>query len=207
MGLRGDKINAMGDIGVIPCANQLGSHTNMGGFADNLRDVTTNLVAIGLGAQGGVDLESVPEVPSGTLDWIRQIVDHASSDKPNIIVRGDFTLNVLEHYGFGDSAVSLGCPSLLINRSRSLGELLQERYKAPYRKVAICAGHPNWTSMSALESSLVRIMEDTQGAYIIQSTDELIALSRNDFEYVSPGYKEKLRRYLKLNLDKQQLDD
>ncbi|QQE90048.1 polysaccharide pyruvyl transferase family protein [Azotobacter chroococcum] len=206
-GSQTEKINIMGDIGIIPCANQLGSHVDMKGLAQNLKGVKANLVAIGLGAQGAVGLDGIPEIPLGTLEWLDQVVTHAASDKPNITVRGDFTLKVLEHYGFGGKALSLGCPSLLINKSKDLGERLEQRYKGPYRKVAIAAGHPNWTSMSALEASLVRLMMDTQGTYIVQNTDESVALSRNDFAYVDAKYKEKLRNYLKLNLDDRQFDD
>ncbi len=202
-----EKIDIMGDIGIIPCANQLGSHVDMKGLAQNLQNVKANLVAIGLGAQGGVGLDSMPEIPQGTLEWLEQIVKHAASDKPNITVRGDFTLRVLENYGFGGKAISLGCPSLLINKSKDLGERLEQRYKSQYRKVAIAAGHPAWTSMSALEASLVRIMEDTRGAYIVQHTDESVALSRADFAYVDDEYKNKLRTYLKLNLDDRQFED
>lgn len=202
-----EKINVMGDTGIIPCANQLGSHTDMTGLAQNLQRVEANLVAIGLGAQSSVGLDGMPEISQGTLEWLQQVVAHAVSDKPNITVRGDFTLEVMEHYGFAGKAVSLGCPSLLINRSRDLGERLEQRYKDPYRKIAVAAGQIHWASMSTLEASLVRIMEDTKGAYIIQSTDEPIALSRNDFSYVEDAYKEKLRTYLKLNLNERHFDD
>lgn len=203
----GDQINSMGDIGILPCANQLGSHTDMKGLAENLKGVKSNLVAIGLGAQGGVGLEEMPIVPQGTLEWVDQIVSHAASNKPNITVRGDFTLRVLEHYGFAGKAISLGCPSLLINRSRDLGLRLQERYNQPFRKVAIAAGHPDWRSMSALESSLVNIMENTNGAYIVQNTYESITLSRGNSEHVDREYKEKLRTYLNLNIDEAQFED
>lgn len=196
-----EKINSMGDLGLIPCANNLGSHVDMKDLAQILKDVKPNLAVIGIGAQGPANLDSPPEIPQGSLDWLNQVVEHAVSEKPNITVRGDFTLSVLENHGFSGKAVSLGCPSLLINKSRDLGERLEERYKRPYRKIAIAAGQIHWASMSALEASLVRLMEDTQGSYIVQSTDESIALSRNDFDYTNQDYKTKLKNYLKLNLD------
>lgn len=204
---RSEQIDAMGDVGILPCANQLGSHTDMKGLAQNLNGVKSNLVAIGLGAQGGVGLDDMPIVPQGTLEWVDQIVRHAASSKPNITVRGDFTLRVLDHYGFAGKAISLGCPSLLINKSRDLGDRLQQRYNQPFRKVAIAAGHPDWTSMSALESSLVTIMENTKGAYVVQNTYESITLSRGDFDHVDNEYKDRLRKYLSLNLDEPQFDE
>ncbi|WP_082481339.1 polysaccharide pyruvyl transferase family protein [Pseudomonas sp. Leaf127] len=196
-----EQINLMGDIGIMPCANQLGSHMNMGGLANTFKNLKTNMLAIGLGAQGGVGHDDIPVLPQGTLSWLEELVARAASDKPNITVRGDYTLKVMEHYGFGDKAISMGCPSLLINKSRNLGEQLEERYKSNYQKVAIASGHPNWKALSAIEASLVRIMEDTHGMYIVQATDEAVALSRNDFDLVNPAYISKLKSYLKLNLD------
>lgn len=195
------EINAMGDLGILPCANQLGSHTDMTGLGETLRGVTTNLVAVGLGAQGGVGLDDIPHVPAGTLDWIEQIAARASSTSPNITVRGDYTLRVLEHYGFGGRAVSLGCPSLMINTRPDLGRNLERRYRAPFGKIAIAAGHPDWIEMSALESSLVKIMQSAQGAYIVQNTYDSIALSRGDLSVVSDEYKNKLKGYLGLDMD------
>ncbi|WP_109513435.1 polysaccharide pyruvyl transferase family protein [Pseudomonas ovata] len=198
---KAEKINLMGDIGIMPCANQLGPHMDMAGLANTFKDLKTKILAIGLGAQGGVSHEDIPVLPQGTLSWLDQLVARAPSGKPNITVRGDYTLKVMQHYGFGDKAISLGCPSLLINKSRHLGETLEKRYKANYQKVAVASGHPNWKALSAVEASLVRIMEDTHGMYIVQATDEAVALSRNDFEIVKPAYIEKLKSYLKLNLD------
>ena len=200
-------VNAMGTLGIIPCANQLGTHANLTHFLKKVNEVKPKLVAVGLGAQSDSSFEAIPELPEPTLEWIRGIIDHAPSSKPNITVRGDFTLKVMEHYGFEGKALALGCPSLLINKSRTLGETLQERYKAPYRKVAIAAGHPSHASMSHLEASLVRIMEDTQGSYITQATDEYLALSRGEMNYVDNNYKNMLRSYLRLNLDGKQLEE
>ncbi|BDM24251.1 polysaccharide pyruvyl transferase family protein [Pseudomonas sp. LRP2-20] len=197
-------INSMGDIGIMPCANQLGTHMNMGGLANVFKQLKPNFVAIGLGAQGGVGHNDIPVLPEGTLAWLDALVARAASSHPNITVRGDYTLRVLDHYGFGDKAVSLGCPSLLINKATDHGVKLQELYKKKVSKVAIAAGHPNWKALSTLESSLVRMMEDTNGMYIVQATDEAVALSRNDFDSVNPEYIQKLKGYLKLNLDDSQ---
>lgn len=196
-----DKINSMGNMGIMPCANQLGTHMNMGGLAKVFQELKANFIAIGLGAQGDVNHNDIPELPEGTLAWLDALVSRAASNHPNITVRGDYTLRVLQHYGFGEKAISLGCPSLLINKTNDLGAKLEERYKLKVNKVAIAAGHPNWKALSALEASLIRMMEDTNGMYIVQATDEAVALSRNDFSYVSNEYLHNLKHYLRLNLD------
>jgi hypothetical protein len=194
-----EDIDAAGNLAIMPCANQLGPHMDMKGLAETFSNIQSKVVAIGLGAQADANL-GMPVLPQGTIDWLHQLVEKSPSKNPNITVRGDFTKSVLDHYGVGNSAVSLGCPTLFINKSRDLGERLEDLYKKTPRKVAIAAGHPNWKALSVLESSLVRIMEDTRGAYIVQATDELVALSRNDFSYVKPEYIEALKSYLKLNL-------
>jgi hypothetical protein len=206
-GADADQINAMGDIAVMPCANQLGSHANLKGLSDKISKVNAKIVAVGIGAQSSAGLDVMPIVPEGTLEWVQQLIDHAPTSKPNLTVRGDFTLEVMDHYGFGGKALSLGCPSLLINKSRTLGESLEARYKAPYRKIAIAAGHPSHAGMSRIEASLVRIMEDTKGAYITQATDEFLALSRGEMSSVDNEYKNKIRSYLRLNLDGKQLEE
>jgi len=197
-------VNSLGGTGIMPCANQLGPHMNMGGMANVFKQFKANFLAIGLGAQGGVGHNDIPELPEGTLAWLDALVARAASNQPNITVRGDYTLRVLTHYGFGDKAVSLGCPSLLINKSADHGVKLQERYKRKISKVAIAAGHPNWKALSVLEASLVRMMEDTNGMYIVQATDEAVALSRNDFDLVNPEYISKLKDYLKISLNDDQ---
>lgn len=200
------EIDAAGNLAIMPCANQLGAHMDMKGLANTFSNMTSKAVAIGLGAQGDANF-GIPKLPQGTLDWLHQLVEKAPSKHPNITVRGDFTKSVLDHYGLGGNAISLGCPTLMINKTANHGERLEELYRRTPRKVAIAAGHPNWKHLSALESSLVRIMEDTRGAYIVQATDELVALSRNDFSYVKPQYLENLKSYLKISLDSAQFND
>src|SRR5690606_6862596 len=109
-----EEINKSGNLAVIPCANQVGSHADYGGMAEKFKLVNSKILAIGLGAQSGTD-GKIPDVPPGTLSWIREIANHAPTDAPNIAVRGEFTRTVLEHYGFADNVSVMGCPTLFIN--------------------------------------------------------------------------------------------
>ncbi|NYS42917.1 hypothetical protein F2S88_29275, partial [Pseudomonas syringae pv. actinidiae] len=183
-----DQINKSGSIAILPCANQLGAHADMGEMAKTFSKVTVPLVAVGLGAQASAALDDIPALSSGTIQWLHEIADHSISKNPNITTRGDFTIDVLDYYGFGHKAISLGCPSLFINNNKTLGEQLEDRYKSPFRKVAIAGGHTDHILMNKLEASLIRIMEHTRGAYIVQATDEVVALSRGDFPYVDESY-------------------
>jgi hypothetical protein len=97
------QLNRLKRIGVIPCANQLGPHADYGNLGDRFGALDIPLVAIGLGAQGRSDYE-MPEVPPGTLKWLKQIIARSPKGAPNIGVKGEFTLKVLEQYGLGSVA-------------------------------------------------------------------------------------------------------
>lgn len=175
-----EEIDAAGGIGVMPCANQLGPHANYGSLAERFSRLNTRLVAVGLGAQGSSSYASIPEVPEGTLDWIREIARRAPGTGPNIGVRGAFTLEVLEHYGLGSKAVVLGCPTLFINPDPTLGRRIAERARHTPNRVAVAAGHQAWTHLARLEASLTRIMAATDGVYIVQSPKEMVKLARGE---------------------------
>lgn len=200
---KAEEIDAHGDLAIMPCANQLGIHADLGDIAETFRHIRSNVIAFGLGAQAGLNLE-IPVLPASTLEWLQLLIQKSPSKHPNISVRGDFTKSVMDHYGFGSHAVTLGCPSLLINTSHHLGAWLEPRYRQIPRKVAIAGGHPDWKALSTLEASLVRIMEETDGSYIVQATDKSLAISRNDFSGVDEDFLEGLRSYFGLNLSNSQ---
>ena len=178
-------IDASGDIGVMPCANQLGSHANYGSVADNFSSLKTKLVAVGLGAQGSSQYESIPEVPEGTLRWLREIIERSPNGKANITVRGPYTQRVLEHHGLGEHSVPLGCPTLFLNPDPELGKKVEERIKYPFNRIAVAAGHQSWKHLSRIEASLTRMMSATGGVYIVQSPKEMVALGRGEADKLS----------------------
>jgi len=157
-----DRINQLQSIGVMPCANQLGMHTDLTNLGKRLSKLTIPLVAVGLGAQAGVNY-GMPEIPAGSQSWVREIAEHASGDGPNIGVRGEFTLRVLEQYGLSNRAIVTGCPSLFLNPDPTLGRQIEAKSKQPLEVVAVAAGHQKWTGLSTLEASLIDIMEATGG--------------------------------------------
>lgn len=198
-----ELINSTGHLGIIPCANQIGSHADMSELGKTLSNVNSNMVAIGLGAQASINLE-VPAVPQGTIGWLNEIVRLAPSKHPNVAVRGDFTLEVLNSYGFEGKAVSLGCPSLFISRDRSIGSKIQERFKNPFKRACIAGGHPDWEHLKAIEISMVDLMNKTDGSYVVQATQEALALARGEFEG-NETYLSRLARYFDFDLDAEQM--
>ena len=197
------ELKRAGDVCVIPCANQFGPRFDLGWLADRLAKADIPLVAVGLGAQSGLNLQ-IPVVPDGTVRWLRTIAEHAIGDATNISVRGDFTRRVLQAYGFEDVCVT-GCPSLFLNPSAALGQSIAARaqdraggFKSPARsvRVAVAAGHPGWRHLGRVESSLARIVTETRGAYICQAPLEMVLLGRGDVDELDPSQLDSCREYI-----------
>lgn len=189
-----DQISKAGDLCIIPCANQFGRHHNLGQLARRLEDISTPFVAIGLGAQSGVDMK-IPEVPDGTVQWLRRVVERAPSRKSNVAVRGEFSRRVLEEYGFHDACVT-GCPSLFLNPYPTLGRLISDRTADVPQRVAVAAGHPGWKHLSRIERSLAHIVTATHGAYVCQSPLESVRIGRGDMEELDTAELDRCRRYI-----------
>lgn len=175
-------INAMDGIAVLPCANHLGAHTDLSGEAKHFEGIQKPMVAVGLGAQANSKMVDLPDLPEGSQRWLRTLADHAPGSPPNISVRGDYTLRVMEKYGVADRAVVLGCPTLFINPSPTLGQQICAGFERPIRRVAVAAGHYRWKHMWKLESSLARLAEQTHGAYILQSPLDMLKVYRGEGE-------------------------
>ena len=172
------SVNASGDLGVLPAANQLGRHADFSRLAKRFEAVDIPLVMIGLGAQSDVRF-TVPDVPPGTISWLHRIVERAPGATPNLAVCGDFTLRVLRTHGLADHATVVGCPSLFINPSATLGRDIVARVRRP-KRVAVVAGHQRWHHLGAIERSLGALVSETNGSYIGQDPLELVMLTRGE---------------------------
>ena len=171
-------INRKGDLAVIPAANQLGTHTNHRRSAQLYCDIRVPMVMIGLGAQSDENW-TVPQLHDGTLDWIRQVAEHApAAGVPNIGVRGGFSLHVLDRHGLAAHAQVIGCPSFFLNPCARLGERIAANLRRPGgpKRVAVVAGHPHWQHLGAIEASIARLAS-TPGSYVVQAPEELIRLA------------------------------
>ena len=192
----GRRVESFGDIGVLPCANQVGAHSDLGKTAETVSKLDCSLVSIGLGAQSDPKFEKIPAVPDGTIRWIKEIAKRSPKGKPNISVRGPFTKQVLDHYGAGENAVVLGCPTLFINPDPRLGNTIAERAKrSSFDRVCVASAHHAWKHMTRLETSLTRIMAATDGSYIVQSPIEMIAMARGDWNGIPESTVESMRLF------------
>ncbi len=195
-----EQIERAGDICVIPCANQFGRHHDLGQLARLLEKISTPLVAIGLGAQSSPDMR-IPEVPEGTVRWLRRVTELAPSRMANVGVRGEFSRRVLEEYGFRNTCIT-GCPSLFIHPSTTLGGLISDRQVGVPERVAVAAGHPGWKHLSRIERSLAHIVTATKGAYICQSPFESIRMGRGEIDALTPAEFDQCRQYIGPELSK-----
>lgn len=194
-----EKIDAAGSMAILPCANQVGAHLDYGNLAKKFSAIKNPIVAIGLGAQAGLD-GKIPQVPQGTLNWLKAISEHSIGTAPNISVRGPFSKQVLEHYGFGDNVVALGCPTLFINPDPELGKKIANRIKEP-KRIAVAAGHQRWMHLSKIEASLARMVTVTNGSYIGQSPLEMVKLTRGEADKLSEFELSQCRDYAMPEMD------
>ncbi len=188
------QIRSAGDICVIAAANQLGRHIDMGKIAARLQAADVPLVMISVGAQSSFDY-GIPELPEGTLRWIRAVSERAPAGRVNVGVRGEFSRRVLAAHGFERVRV-LGCPSLFLNPETRLGELIEQGAGAVPARVAVTAGHPGWRHLARIEQSLTRMVSATDGAYVCQAPRSMMALGCGDMARLDEADLESCRSYV-----------
>jgi hypothetical protein len=173
------------DIIVIPCANQLGRHTDYGSMAENLEKSGLPIVAIGLGAQADSYDHDIALTP-GTLRWAQVIGRaRAPSKAANIYTRGAYTSAQLDNLGITGSLAG-GCPSYFTNQEPGLGHKIHRHWNenALPRAISVAAGHQAWMKTREIEHQLVGLMMDpaAPGQYVVQSMGEMIKVSRGIFD-------------------------
>lgn len=157
---------------VICCANQVGKHVDLIDWAHYFEKLELPVTLLGLGAQSE-SRDVMPVVPEGTLQFLRVVSRSRRNGGVNIAVRGQFTHDVLSSHGI-ESAV-LGCPSLFLSPVRNLGaEILKKQAARQGERIAVAAGNP-WHGPSALlERTLVEIVDNYQGRYVLQHPIEMV---------------------------------
>ena len=109
-----EKIRENETIGVYACANLLGAHYDPSFFTNFLNQAPSNWRALllGLGAQGPMNTlsDSVENISLNDkqLAWLDAVRERAPKGHPNIAVRGNFTYQLLQKYGYGNSAMVTG---------------------------------------------------------------------------------------------------
>jgi|SRR5690554_293818 len=165
---------------IAPMANHLGGHVDLGVSGPRIKGVRVPVVAMGLGAQFGINKLDVNKIPEGTKEWLKVLA--STTDKVNISVRGDDTYKLMCELGFEKSTVALGCPSLFINKNRSLGADIRRRLKSlsssnVRSEAVVVAGNPFRKEFNKVERMLINWVENYGAEYIVQNPKPLIELS------------------------------
>lgn len=192
-----ETLKKSADIIVIPCANQLGGHTDLGTMATKLRNVGLPVVAIGLGAQAASYDKDI-EVTPGTLDWAKVISELSISSAPNIYTRGAYTSSQLDKLGITGSLPG-GCPSFFISHDTKLGETIHKNWtsKPLPRSISVAGGHQAWAKTTRVEHQLISLMMDPlcPGQYVVQSMGDMIKISRGDFDSIDAKVLDRIHNY------------
>nr|WP_281721870.1 polysaccharide pyruvyl transferase family protein [Nitrosomonas nitrosa] len=106
---------------IVPAANWLKASSDFGNLAARIEATTLPCVVVGLGAQAPKEGQ-IPKLQPGTLRFLSVVAERSKS----IAVRGEFSAQVLEAYGFKEVVVT-GCPSLLWHVDRGANVAKQSK--------------------------------------------------------------------------------
>ncbi|GGW92539.1 polysaccharide pyruvyl transferase family protein [Alteromonas halophila] len=168
-------VNKHYDQLVICCANQMGAHVDLKGWVERLQSFDLPTTFIGLGAQSD-NIGNIPDIPEGSKQFLQLSKSlRPNADEPNIITRGEFSSEVVAHYGVESSP--FGCPSQFISTELNLGKrCLQHQKRARYERIMTAAGNP-WHPSASIENTLTEIVENNRGDYILQHPKALLQLA------------------------------
>lgn len=173
-----DRVREKVDAIVISCANQIGKHADLSGWADAIARFDLPVVLIGLGAQTP-NYESEIEIPDGTLRFLDEVNKRRPGAGPNIAVRGEYTKGVLK--GIGVESEAIGCPSLFISPDRQLGKHIAERASNQrIERVAVASGNPFHVENRKIEATMVSLCERYGGAYVVQHPEAMVSLALDE---------------------------
>jgi len=195
LGASPTQLQEAGDVIVMPLANQLGNHTDLGQLADRLEAAQLPVVGIGLGAQAPDQSQDIA-LSAGTERWVRTMAALSPTKGPNLGVRGEYTRRQLERIGLGDRAVVTGCPSNFIAPDLRFLDLIEEKFERPIQRVAVAAGIPHVTGLADIEADLANMVTASGGIYIVQHGIDMIRLGRGEFGAISPEAMELHRSYI-----------
>jgi hypothetical protein len=161
------------DILVIPAANWLHERSDLSSLADLVADFDKPCIIVGLGAQSDSE-DVIPILPDGTVQFLKEV----SKRTPSLFLRGSFSQKVCRHYGITNTTVA-GCPTILINSDRTLGEHLENKFENPIEKLSV---HTSTLKkpLAITESILLKHLETYHGMYNVQDPVPFMKLIINE---------------------------
>lgn len=183
-------VNQHYDILVICCANQIGAHVDLAGWADRLTHFDLPAVFIGLGAQSD-EIGNIPEIPEGSQKFLELTKSlRVNTNTPNIITRGTFSSEVLANFGVESSP--FGCPSQFISTQTNLGQkCLAHQKRTIYDRIMTAAGNP-WHASATLENTLTEIVEKYHGDYILQHPKALLQIALGESDQLPANHVKRM---------------
>lgn len=186
-------VRAAGDVLVVPLANQLGAHTDLGDWANWFTDYGLPVIGIGLGAQALKQGEAI-KLSDGTARWLATLARLSPGNGPTLGLRGAFTADQIARAGFPDIATVTGCPSNFTSADNP-ADVLAEGYKRRPHRIAVNAGIPFLPALARVERMLVPLVTGERD-YIVQHGLEMIRIAYGEFDLISPGELELTHQYI-----------
>ena len=166
---------------ILPAANQLGGHTNLGGIAKLWNELDKNTITIGLGVQCNTvkDLK----ITDGTRKWLEFLARKAKAKNSFIGVRGKTTEKVINDIHGDNTAKVCGCPSQFISTPEFIASNIQARLSKPLLSLTINAAHPVTRASDKYTAILINEIIKYDGSYMVQSPDHsLIKILRQSVD-------------------------
>jgi hypothetical protein len=194
-GMSANQFRSLGDIIVLPLANQLGGHTDLASAAAKLKEINLPVVGVGLGAQS-TSLDADVNLSDGTRDWLDTIASLSPTGAPNLGVRGTYTQGQVSKNGWPNASVVTGCPSNFINLGNDFIDRIEAGFQQKPKLIAVTAGIPYSQHLANLEHNLADMVTAAGGAYIVQHGLEMLRLARNEFDVLPPDLFALCHKYI-----------
>ena len=172
------------DCLLIPAANWLNARQDFGWLADFIEALDLPIVLLGLGVQTTQESD-MPQLQPGTVRFL----EVAQRRTPFIGVRGEYTAKVCRHYGIQNIEV-MGCPSLLLNPGRKLGQQIEQNWNQAAVRVI---HHANSTKpqIRAVERMIfARMRQSPYHSYAVQAPMEWLRVYLAEDR---PGVQEQIK--------------
>lgn len=195
-----ERVNSSVDLIVIPAANWLKTGGDLTSWWRALRDTTPPIFIAGVGAHT-VGFDNLPKLSEGTIQFMRMV----SSRTKVIATRGEFTTQVLNHYGIKNVRTT-GCPSLYssctpeFSQVRPVSDLHMSQVALQATRHEIGDNRSNYsTGRQRIERLLFLAARFSSAHYIVQSEREELSLLLRRPETLTPAEVNNILHYYGLD--------
>lgn len=159
---------------VIPAANWLGTHADLGHLADTLSAVDIPIAVVGIGIQNQV------RNPNDVHPSVRAFLEsvQGASRRHSILTRGPLSSAALRI--LGHESTPIGCPSNWLSHEANIGQTMLDRYSEPRGHVSGTLGNPAIPEHVRVDRQLLALAADPQTrASIIAQEEPFVSLIRD----------------------------